>query len=72
MEVCVFVSVCLWQGDVGRTDVFDCLLSSPPSASLCVHMCVYVCELHKQCYESVIRVVTHLSNAPIPLGCHTL
>lgn len=39
----MFVSVCLWQGDVGRTDVFDCLLSSPPSASLCVRTCVCMC-----------------------------
>lgn len=32
----------------------------------------FVCVFHQKHYESVIRVVTHLSNAPIPLGCHTL
>ena len=48
----------------------------PPSATgwlfgnVCV--CVCVCVFQQWCYESVIRVVTHLSNAPIPLGCHTL
>lgn len=41
----------------------------------CVCVCVRavcVCVFPQECYESVIRVVTHLSNAPIPLGCHTL
>lgn len=39
VRACVRVCVCV----AGRTDVFDCLLGSPPSASLFVCTRVHVC-----------------------------
>ena len=78
--MCVFVCVC--GGEVEARQMYlivSSVLHLMPVCvcvclclCVCAHVCVCVCELHKRCYESVIRVVTHLSNAPIPLGCHTL
>ena len=63
-EVCVYLCVSV----AGRWRQDRCIWLSPQFSTLCLCVCVCVCV----CYEPVIRVVTHLSNAPIPLGCHTL